>query len=96
MRPGAAPHAASQGSQYNTEPAALAAVPAARCSGQRAPIAGKIPKCPLNLALAGGCTVAIAIVRSDFTGSAVLKYLAHTQAGVPCLGMSRLEFVEVL
>ncbi len=71
MRSSAAPHAARQGSQNDTEPAAMATVPTAKCFGQHAPIVEKILKYPLNLVPVDGCTVAIATEKSGFIDSAV-------------------------
>ena len=69
MSPSAAPHAARQGSQNDTEMTATG--PDAKCFGQHAPSVAKIPRYPLNPVLVDRCIVAIATVKSDRVASAV-------------------------
>ena len=64
MSRSAAPHAARQGSQNDTEMATTATVPAAKCFGQHALIVAKIPKYPFNLVLVDQCIAAIATAKS--------------------------------
>ena len=71
MSPSVAPHAARQESQNDTEVAATAVVPAAKCFLQYVLSAAKILKYPLNLAVISRFTVAIATVKSDRVDSAV-------------------------
>ncbi len=52
-------------SQGDIAPAAMAAVPTAKCFGQHAPTVVKIPQYLLNLELVDGCIVAIATVKSE-------------------------------
>ena len=66
MSPSAAPHAARQGSQNDTEVAATG--PDAKCFPQYVPSVAKTRKYPLNLAVISRFTVAIATVKSDRVG----------------------------
>ena len=65
MSQSAIPNVARQGSQSAMEVAALATGSGARCTLQYALNAAKIPKYPLNLAVIGRFTVAIATAKSD-------------------------------
>ncbi len=65
MSPSAAPHAARQESQNDTEVAATTAVPVAKCFRQHAPSVAKPLKYPLNLAVISRFTVVIATVKLD-------------------------------
>jgi len=65
------PRADRQGSQSVTETAII--VPDARCFPQHAPSVARTPKYPLNLAVISRFTVAIATVKSDRTGNAVVQ-----------------------
>ena len=78
MSQSAAPHAARRGSHSETETAATG--PDARCSPRHAPSAARLPKYPLNLAVIGRSTVAIATVTSDQADNAILN-LGYTWAG---------------
>jgi len=69
MSPSAAPHAARQGSQNDTE--IVTTDPDEGCFRQHAPSVAKIPKYLLNLVLVDRCIVAIATVKSDRVASAV-------------------------
>jgi len=61
----AAPHAARQEKQSDTEMIATAAVLAAKCFRQYAPSVAKIPKYPLNPVRGDRCIAAIATVKSE-------------------------------
>jgi len=63
MSPSAVRRAAKQGSQSVTETAVTGLN--ARCFPLRVPSAARTPKYPLNLAVIGQFTVAIATVKSD-------------------------------
>jgi len=81
MSPSAALHAARQESQNDTEVAATAAVPNAKCFLQYVLSAAKIPKYPLNLAVISRFTVAIATVKSDRVDSAVSNFKSIHRLG---------------
>ncbi len=72
MSPSAVPRAAKQGSHSLPEAAATAPEARARCFRRYAPRVAKKPKYPLNLVVIDRFTVAIATVKSERAGNAVV------------------------